>query len=282
MRIGFIGAGLMGRGMAQNLLKSSHEVSVIAHKNRVPIEDLVLKGAREVKNLGELAQASDYIVLCLSSSKIVEDTVFSMGPFLQNGQIIIDTGTSDPESTRRLASQLAELGVGYVDAPLTGGPEQAESGQLGVFCGASPEVFLTLRPLFSCFATIVRHMGPVGSGHTAKLISNYLVTGMIALVAEAFGTARRAEIDWRDLYEGMLNGSGNSGVLRKMVAPALEEDFEGYKFSLANASKDIGYFKSLAMDLNLDTSLVEAVEAVFSAAMDQGLGEMNVSHLLEL
>ena len=103
MRIGFIGAGLMGHGMAQNLLKSSHEVSVIAHKNRAPIEDLVFKGAREVKNLGELAQASDYIVLCLSSSKIVEDTVFSMGPFLQNGQIIIDTGTSDPKSTRRLA-----------------------------------------------------------------------------------------------------------------------------------------------------------------------------------
>ena len=97
----------------------------------------------------------------------------------------------------------------------------------------------------SCFATIVRHMGPVGSGHAAKLISNYLVIGMIALVAEAFGTARRAEIDWRDLYEGMLNGSGNSGVLRKMVASALDEDFEGYRFSLANASKDIGYFKSL-------------------------------------
>ena len=282
MRIGFIGAGLMGHGMALNLLKNGHEVSVIAHRNRAPIEDLVSNGAREAKSLGEIAQASDYIVLCLSSSKIVEDTVFSLEQFLQKDQIIIDTGTSEPETTRRLASQLAELGVGYADAPLTGGPEQAASGQLGVFCGASPEVFLTLRPLFSCFATIVRHMGPVGSGHTAKLISNYLVTGMIALVAEAFGTARAADIDWRDLYEVMLNGSGNSGVLRKMVAPALEGDFEGYKFSLANAHKDIGYFKALAMDLNLETSLVEAVEAVFSVAVTEGLGELNISHLLEL
>lgn len=282
MRIGFIGAGLMGHGMALNLLEAGHEVSVIAHRNRAPIEDLVSNGAGEAKSLGEIAQASDFIFLCLSSSKIVEDTVVSMERSLQKGQIIIDAGTSEPETTRRLASQLAELGVGYADAPLTGGPEQAASGQLGVFCGASPEVFLTLRPLFSCFATIIRHMGPVGSGHTAKLISNYLVTGMIALVAEAFGTARKADIDWRDLYEVMLNGSGNSGVLRKMVAPVLDGNFEGYKFSLANAYKDIGYFKTLAIDLNLETSLVEAVEAVFSAAMVEGLGEMNVSHLLEL
>lgn len=282
MRIGFIGAGLMGHGMALNLLEAGHEVSVIAHRNRAPIEDLVSNGASEAKSLGEIAQASDFIFLCLSSSKIVEDTVVSMERSLRKGQIIIDAGTSEPETTRRLASQLAELGVGYADAPLTGGPEQAASGQLGVFCGASSEVFLTLRPLFSCFATIIRHMGPVGSGHTAKLISNYLVTGMIALVAEAFGTARKADIDWRDLYEVMLNGSGNSGVLRKMVAPVLDGNFEGYKFSLANAYKDIGYFKTLAIDLNLETSLVEAVEAVFSAAMIEGLGEMNVSHLLEL
>ena len=282
MRIGFIGAGLMGHGMALNLLEAGHEVSVIAHRNRAPIEDLVSNGASEAKSLGEIAQASDFIFLCLSSSKIVEDTVLSLERSLRKGQIIIDAGTSEPETTRQLASQLAELGVGYADAPLTGGPEQAASGQLGVFCGASPEVFLTLKPLFSCFATIIRHMGPVGSGHTAKLISNYLVTGMIALVAEAFGTARKADIDWRDLYEVMLNGSGNSGVLRKMVAPVLDGNFEGYKFSLANAYKDIGYFKTLAIDLNLETSLVEAVEAVFSAAIVEGLGEMNVSHLLEL
>jgi len=282
MRIGFIGAGFMGHGMALNLLEAGHEVSVIAHRNRAPIEDLVSNGASEAKSLGEIAQASDFIFLCLSSSKIVEDTVLSMERSLQKGQIIIDAGTSEPETTRRLASQLAELGVGYADAPPTGGPEQAASGQLGVFCGASPEVFLTLKPLFSCFATIIRHMGPVGSGHTAKLISNYLVTGMIALVAEAFGTARKADIDWRDLYDVMLNGSGNSGVLRKMVAPVLDGNFEGYKFSLANAYKDIGYFKTLAIDLNLETSLVEAVEAVFSAAIVEGLGEMNVSHLLEL
>jgi 2-hydroxy-3-oxopropionate reductase len=105
---------------------------------------------------------------------------------------------------------------------------------------------------------------------------------MIALVAQAFGTARKADIDWRNLYDVMLNGSGNSGVLRKMVAPALDGDFEGYRFSLANASKDIGYFKTLASGLGLETTLVAAVEDVFSGAIAKGHGQKNVSRLLDL
>ncbi len=280
MRIGFIGAGLMGHGMVLNLLKSGHQVQVIAHRNRPPIVDLVTRGAREANSLEEIAQNCDYIVLCLSSSKIVEDTISALKPGLREGHIIIDTSTSEPESTRRLAGELAGLGVGYADAPLTGGPEQAASAELGVLCGASPEIFAGILPLLSCFATTICHMGPAGSGHAAKLISNFLVTGMITLVAQAFGTARKANIDWRNLYEVMLNGSGNSGVLRKMVAPALDGDFEGYRFSLANAAKDIGYFKILATELGVETFLVDAVEAVFSSAMSKGLGQKNVSHLL--
>jgi len=272
----------MGHGMVLNLLKGGHQVQVIAHRNRAPIVDLVTRGAREANRLEEIAQNCDYIVLCLSASKIVEDTISALKPDLREGHIIIDTSTSEPGSTRRLAGELAGLGVGFADAPLTGGPEQAASAELGVLCGASPEIFAIIFPLLSCFATTIRHMGPVGSGHAAKLISNFLVTGMITLVAQAFGTARKAGLDWRNLYEVMLNGSGNSGVLRKMVAPALDGDFEGYRFSLANASKDIGYFKMLANELGTETALADAVAAVFSAAIAQGHGQKNVSHLLAL
>jgi len=268
--------------MVLNLLKSGHQVQVIAHRNRAPIEDLLAKGAREAGSLEEIARNCDYIVLCLSSSKIVEGAVAGLKPGLRKNHIIIDTGTSEPESTRRLAAELAGLGVGYADAPMTGGPEQAASAELGVLCGAGPETFASILPLLSCFATTIRHMGPVGSGHAAKLISNFLVTGMIALVTKAFEAARKADIDWRNLYEVMLNGSGNSGVLRKMVAPALDGDFEGYRFSLANASKDIGYFKMLANELGTETALADAVAAVFSAAIAQGHGQKNVSHLLAL
>jgi 3-hydroxyisobutyrate dehydrogenase-like beta-hydroxyacid dehydrogenase len=282
MRIGFIGAGLMGHGMVLNLLKGGHEVHVIAHRNRAPIEDLLAKGAHEAESLDIIAHGCDCVILCLSSSGIVEETIAALRPSLRSGQIIIDAGTSEPESTRGLAGELGALGVAYADAPMTGGPEQAAAAELGVLCGANADTFAAILPLLTCYATTVRHMGPVGSGHAAKLISNFLVTGMIALVAQALGAARKADIDWRSLYDVMLNGSGNSGVLRKMVAPALDGDFEGYRFSLANAAKDIGYFKSLASGLGLETSLADAVEEVFSAAIAEGNGQRNVSHLLDL
>jgi 3-hydroxyisobutyrate dehydrogenase-like beta-hydroxyacid dehydrogenase len=280
MHVGLIGAGMMGHGMAASLLRHGHRVSVIAHRNRAPVEDLVARGAGEVRSLEELA-AAEVILLCVTTSKVVEETLAGLRPHLRAGQIVLDAGTSAPEVTERLARELDGLGVAYADIPLTGGPEQAEQGVLGVLCGATPETFARIEPLLSCFATTIRHFGPPGSGHTAKLISNYLVTGMVALVAEAFGTARRAGIGWKDLYDVMLNGSGNSGVLRKMVEPALGGDFDGYRFAVANAAKDIGYYADMAERLGCSSQLTETVADVFARAVEAGHGGRNVSHLLD-
>jgi 3-hydroxyisobutyrate dehydrogenase-like beta-hydroxyacid dehydrogenase len=280
MRIGFLGAGMMGSGMALNLIKCGHEVLVIAHRNRGPIDELVRNGAREAGSLESLAEESEAVILCLSTAEVVSETIERMKPRLRADQIIIDTGTTAPETTRRLAHELSPLGIGYADAPLTGGPEQAAKAELGALVGADAETFARIRPVLACFASRIKHFGPPGSGHVAKLISNYLVIGMIGLVAEAFTTARKANVDWSDLYEVMLNGSGNSGVLRKMVEPALKGDFEGYRFSLANAAKDIGYYAELAEKLDRMTPFSEAVVEMFSEAA-RGHGGRNVSHLLD-
>jgi 3-hydroxyisobutyrate dehydrogenase-like beta-hydroxyacid dehydrogenase len=276
MRIGFVGAGLMGHGMVLGLLKAGHQVSVIAHRNRAPIDDLVSKGAIEASDIRAIAHESDCIMLCLSSSRIVGETIAALKPHLRASQIIIDTGTTEPGTTRQIALELENLGISYTDAPVTGGPEQAEKSDLGVLCGASAETYAKIKPILSCIASTVRHLGPVGSGQTAKLISNYLVTGMIALVAETFSAARESRIDWGNLYEAMLNGSGNSGVLRKMVEPALLGNFDGYKFALENAAKDIRYFNQLGYKTPMST----AVENVFVKAVADGLGKRNVSQML--
>ena len=280
MHIGLIGAGLMGHGMAVNLLNHGHRLTVIAHRNRAPVDDLVSRRATEAHSLAEVAEA-DVILLCVTTSKVVAETIHGLKPHLRPGQIILDAGTSSPEDTRKLARDLAAMGVAYADIPLTGGPEQAEQGELGVLCGADDRTFAAIRPLLSCFATTIRHFGPPGAGHTAKLMSNYLVTGMVALVAETFAAAHKAQIDWKDLYEVMLNGSGNSGVLRKMVGQALHGDFDGYRFSIANAAKDIGYYSDLAEKLGCATHLTEAVAQVFANAVQTGHGGRNVSHLLD-
>jgi 3-hydroxyisobutyrate dehydrogenase-like beta-hydroxyacid dehydrogenase len=281
MQVGLIGAGLMGHGMAANLLKHGHGVIVLAHRNRRPVDDLVARGATEAHDYKELAARAEAIILCVSTAEVVKASVAGLLPHLAPGQIILDAGTTDPATTRDHARQLKPLGVAHADIPLTGGPEQAEQAQLGVLCGADAETFARISPLLACFASTVRHFGPPGSGHAAKLISNFMVTGMIALVAEGFTAARKAGLDWQSLYEVAQNGSGNSGVLRKMVGPALEGDFDGYRFALANAAKDIGYYAEMADHLGCRTEICEAVLRKFAEAVATGHGGRNVSHLLD-
>ncbi len=281
MRIGFVGLGLMGSGMAGHLLAQGHELWLMAHRNRTFIEPLLAKGAHEAKDLAGLAQKTEVIILCLTTAKVVEETVAGLKPHMKRGQIVIDTGTTTPETTRRLARELAHLGIGYADAPMAGGPEQVAKKEVGVLIGADQKTLAAITPVLSCYASRLRHFGPPGAGHVAKLISNYLVIGMIGLVTEAFRSARAAKVDWKDLYEVMQNGSGNSGVLRKMVDAALAGDFDGYKFSLANAAKDIGYYASLAEELGQLTPLTQAVEQIFATAVATGHAGRNVSHLLD-
>ncbi|MGE0004893.1 MAG: NAD(P)-dependent oxidoreductase [Parvibaculaceae bacterium] len=281
MRIGFIGLGLMGSGMAGHLMAAGHELWLMAHRNRSSMDPLLARGAHEAKDAGELARRSEVIILCLTTAGVVEGTVAALMPHLRRGQIVVDTGTSAPGTTRRLARELEGLGVAYADAPMAGGPEQVAKKEVGALIGADEETYRAIAPLVSCYSSRLKHFGPPGSGHVAKLISNYLVTGMIGLVAEAFTAARRAQVDWRDLYEVMLNGSGNSGVLRKMMEAALSGDFDGYRFSLANAAKDIGYYAELAGELGRLTPLAEAVERIFAEAVATGHGGRNVSHLLD-
>lgn len=281
MRIGFIGLGLMGSGMAGHLMAEGHELWLMAHRNRSFIDPLLEKGAREASDLKTLAASVEVIILCLTTAKVVDETLAGLMPHLSRGQIVIDTGTTAPETTRKLAHELKMLGVAYADAPMAGGPEQVARKEVGVLIGAEWETYEAILPIVSAYASRVRYFGPPGAGHVAKLISNYLVIGMIGLVAEAFRTAHAAQVDWTDLYEVMQNGSGNSGVLRKMMDAAIAGDFDGYKFSIANAAKDIGYYASLAEELDQLTPLTRAVEQIFAEAVATGHAGRNVSHLLD-
>jgi 3-hydroxyisobutyrate dehydrogenase-like beta-hydroxyacid dehydrogenase len=281
MQIGFVGAGLMGHGMVVNLLKAGNEVTVIAHRNPAPIEDLVRRGARKAANLAELAKQADLIMICVSNSNVVQDVIESLKPHLRAGQIILDMGTSDPAVNRRLASELGAQGVAFAEAPVMGGPAQAADAELGALVGAEPETLERIRPVLESLCASVSHVGPVGAGQTAKLISNYLSLGTAALISDVFNVARKAGVEWDKLYAAMLTGSGNSVALRRMIEPALRGDFEGYAFTLANAHKDMGYYTALAGERGLRSSLADEVMAVYDKAIAAGHGEQRVSRLID-
>ena len=279
-KIGFVGVGVMGHGMAANLLAAGYPLTVIAHRNRGPVEDLVSKGAEEAATLGALAAASEVIVLCVSNSDVVEKVVRDLSPDLRAGMMIIDTGTSSPVSTRKVADQLAALDVTFVEAPVTGGVKQAAAGELGALVGSDEATFEAVRPVLDAFCAKVHHFGPPGAGNTAKLLNNYMVMGLIALITETFSKADQADIDWQKLYDVVICGSADSGALRRIIGNAVNGDFGGYVFDVNGALKDINYFCDMAETMDGKSPMAAAVQQVFADAVAAGHGERLVSELL--
>src|SRR4051812_43717071 len=186
-RIGFIGVGLMGHGMAKNIVEKGWPLTVMGHRNREPVEDLKGRGAREARSPREVAEACDVVVLCVTGSPQVEAIVNGADGLASAGKplVICDTSTSDPSVTIRLAQELAGSGITLIDAPLGRTPKDAAEGTLDVMVGGDKAVVDRVMPVLEAFGKRVIHTGPTGSGHTMKLLNNFLSLGYAALYSEA-------------------------------------------------------------------------------------------------
>ncbi|MEO0773188.1 MAG: NAD(P)-dependent oxidoreductase [Pseudomonadota bacterium] len=279
-RIGFIGLGAMGHGMAANILAQHGAVTVLGNTNRDPVEDLLSKGAVEAESPAALARACDVILLCLPNSDLVERVIHDMGDALGPGKTVIDTGTSSRQSTLTLHKTLQDRGVHFAESPLTGGTTQAQNAELGALVGAEEPVFERIEPILSMFCATVQHFGPVGSGAAAKFVNNYMVMGIAAVVLEAFHVARLTGSDWDKLYDVVIRGSADSGVFRRIIGNAKDGDYEGYVFSVENALKDMGYISEMNDGLGRNTALNRAIHAFFEDAVAQGHGPKLLSELM--
>ena len=222
MNIGFIGAGIMGHGMVLNLLGAGHDVSVIAHRNRAPIDDLVSKGAHEAPSMAQLAAGKDALVLCVTGTPAARSVVNGLAPHLQAGTLVIDTTTNAPDGPAQLADIVDATGAHYVEAPVTGGVQQARDGVLGAIVGCDDALVEPATAVLSGFCKRIEHFGPVGMGAKTKLVSNFLALGTATLVIEAFRLARTQGVDWQKLYDLAQLGSGNSsGCTASSATPSM-------------------------------------------------------------
>lgn len=288
-RIGFVGAsGLMGHGMAKNLLAKGHAVSITVHRNRERVADLLAAGARETASLGALAAGSDVVIVCVTGSPQVEAVIAGSGASgsdhllagATDGLVIIDCSTSEPASTARLRERCAAQGVQLVDAPLSRTPVEAEAGRLNVMVGAEPELFECVKPVLACFAENIFHMGGPGAGHTLKLLNNFVAQAICTATAEAFAVGQRAGIDPQKLVDLVSLGPVNCGLFQAM-AKTLKGDLTGLLFELDNARKDVRYYTHLAEGLGLPHAMGEAVHQSLSLASALGHGRKYVPSLVE-
>jgi len=283
-QIGFIGAsGLMGHGMARNLLAKGHPLAIAAFRKRERVADLLAAGARELPSPAALARECSVVFLCVTGSPQVEQVVAAPDGLLagaSKGLVIVDTSTSEPDSTARMRDLCQARGVSYIDAPLARTPVEAEAGRLNVMVGATPEDFARVEPLLKCFAENVFHVGGPGAGHVIKLLNNFIAQAQCNAIAEAFAVGQRAGIDLRKLVALVSAGLVNSGLFQ-IMSKTLDGTLDGMKFELNNARKDVRYYTHLAESLGVPTVMGEATHQSLTLACALGFGDKLVPSLVE-
>jgi len=284
-RIGIVGAGLMGHGIAKNLVEKGFPLAVRGHRNRPPIDDLVKRGATEVKTNADLARASDIVILCVTGAPQVEEVIFGpegVASAARPGTIVVDTSTSEPATTARVRDALARDDVRFVDAPLARTPVEAEQGRLNTMVGADDATFAELKPVFAAYCENIIHAGPPGHGIVLKLINNFIAQAICTATAEALAAAAKSGLSIRKLHEVISAGAVNSGLFQMIVGRMLEGgDLTGLKFTIVNATKDLRYYTHFTESMMIPSVMGEAVHQSLVTANALGFGEKFVPSLVE-
>ncbi len=284
-RIGIVGAGLMGHGIAKNLVEKGFPLAVRGHRNRVPIDDLVKRGATEVKTNADLARASDIVILCVTGAPEVEDVIFGVDGIAgaaRPGTIVVDTSTSEPSTTARMREALAKQDVRFVDAPLARTPVEAEQGRLNTMVGADDSTFAELKPVLAAYCENIVHAGPPGHGIVLKLINNFIAQAICTATAEGLAAAAKSGLSIRKLHEVVSAGAVNSGLFQMIVGRMLEGgDLTGLKFTIVNATKDLRYYTHFTESMMIPSVMGEAVHQSLVTANALGFGDKYVPSLVE-
>ncbi len=284
-KIGFIGVGLMGHGMARNLLEKGFPLRVLGHRNRVPVDDLITRGATEAGSPAELASVCDIVFLCVTGAAQVEAVVRGpegLAAGAKPGLHIVDCSTSEPTLTMALHEELKAQGIALCDSPLGGTPVQANEGKLTAIVGAEPEAFERVRPAIEAFAAKVTHVGGPGAGHTMKLLNNFLSLGYGAIYAEALTLAAKVGVPPQTFDDVIAGSRMDCGFYQTFMKYVLERDVNAHRFTLSNAHKDMRYVNNLANATGTANFISSSVKNIYAAAEGLGHGDWNVPQISDV
>ncbi|SHI06958.1 NAD(P)-dependent oxidoreductase [Pollutimonas bauzanensis] len=282
-RIGLIGVGLMGHGIAANILRHGHSLALLEHPGNQPVDDLLAAGATTVGTAAALARGADVVILCVTGSPQVEDVLFRQAGLLEGlrpGGIVIDCSTAIPSSTIKIARAVEQAGGLFLDAPMTRTPKEAAAGKLNLIVGGDRAVYERCLPILQCYAENIVHAGPAGSGHQLKLLHNFVSLGFSTVLAEAAACARLAGVD-AQVFSDVLSNGGGGGVVLNRLRPYIEaDDPSGFRFSISNALKDMGYYQTMAEEAGAPHGAAAAIAQVYADADGAGLGQAAVPELI--
>ncbi len=282
-KIGFIGLGLMGRAMAECLQTAGYELIVLGNRDRTGLDEVLARGGVEAKSGKALTEQSDIVMICVGTSEQVESRIYGEDGVLAGvkpGQVVIDFGTSLPESTQKIGADLAAQGATYLDAPLGRTPAHAKEGKLNIMCSGDKETYDQVKPVLDVLGENVFHLGALGNGHTIKLINNFFGMTTAVAMSEAFAAADAAGIDRQALYDVMSAGPLRSGMMDFIRNYAVNGQND-LGFAIGNAAKDVGYYGQMLSDMGMQSRMSGCTVNALSAAVDDGDGDRMVAEMVD-
>lgn len=280
-RIGFVGLGLMGSGMAMNIVKKHGQLNVF-DLDQTAVGQLVALGAAQMQSVRELGADSDIVVLSLPEPSIslavvigADGLVHSLAP----GSTVIGMSTDGIEAVRTMHAALAARGINYLDCPVGKGPPAAASGDLRIFASGEPEICDSLHWLLSMMGSKVDHCGPIGAGQAIKLANNLLSCGYGALISEAYAMAKKAGANLDIFCDALPRTAANSWPLQNVFVPkAFQGDFTPY-FRLSAAYKDYRLVIAMADALGTPIRTARSVLDYYVEAAESGHGDRDFGAL---
>jgi len=281
LKVAFIGLGAMGAPMAGHL-KQHGLLHAVANRTHAKAEQLARElGVAAPATLAEVARQSDVIALCVTADADVLATVDAIAPHVRPGTIVIDHSTVDPETAKKAAARLKEVGAHFLDAPVSGGVEGAKNGKLSVMVGGDAAVLERARPVLESYALRVTHLGDVGAGQATKAVNQVLVAGIAQAVCEGLALGEALGLDPERLIPTLGAGAAGNWFLEKRGPTMLKNEFSvGFKLSLLH--KDLGIVRGIAEKAGTSRVVIERSLADYAELMKQGHGDDDISGLIRL
>jgi 3-hydroxyisobutyrate dehydrogenase len=273
--VGFIGLGIMGQGMARNLLKAGFTLH-IWNRTASRMDALVAEGAQPAHSPADLAAKCDLIVVCVSDTPDVVSVLTGDEPpgalhGLRPGSLVIDMSTISPHTTRDLAARLAEKGARMLDAPVSGGSEGAARGTLSIMVGGAAEDFERARPLFAAMGKTITHVGGPGDGQMVKLVNQILVVGNALAMSEALLFAQAGGLDLPKTLAAVAPGAAGSWMLSNRGPQILARDWRP-GFTIDLQQKDVRLILGAADQLGVPVLATSLVFNLYRTLQAEGLG----------
>ncbi len=281
MKIGFVGLGVMGFPMAGHLQAAGHAVTVFNRTAQKARDWVARHGGSRAATPAQAAQGADLVCVCVGNDDDVRSVV--LGPdgvlgALGAGGIVVDHTTASAELARELASQARERGLGFLDAPVSGGQAGAENGALTIMVGGEPDTFARAEPALLSYARCVRLLGPSGSGQLAKMVNQVCIAGILQGLSEAMLLSERAGLDTAAVIEVISQGAAQSWQMVNRYRTMLAGEYD-HGFAVDWMRKDLDIVLAEARRLGLELPITELVDGYYAEVQRMGGGRWDTSSL---